>query len=362
MARILIDGRVLAHAQTSGVERYVTEICRGLATAGAMHHFEVARPTTRARILQHIWEHAYLSWRCVAAGFDLLFCPANIAPLINGRTKLVVTIHGIAFRYSPQSYSKSFYYYYSYLVPRTLERADAIIAVSNAEKQSILQQYPVVPANRIHVVPNGVDHALFKPGGKEQARAVLQQRYGVNDEFVLGVGSFKSLKNFNKLIDAYLALGERLGGARSGHPTPDTLPSKLVLLSGADAPPVRLPSNVIAIGDVGQEMPSFYQAAACLVCPSLYEGFGFPALEAMACGCPVIASRAGALPEICADAAYYIDAHDRQSIADGIMKVVTDSGLRNDLIERGLCRAREFTWERASKDTLKVFDRVLGAT
>ena len=350
MARILFDGRVLAHAQKSGVERYASEISRRLVDARSEHSVAVARPPTRAKAIHHLWEHFYLPFCCVDSGFDLLFCPANIAPMFwPSRVKVVVTAHGIAFRYSPESYSQSFYYYYSCVVPRSLKSADAVIAVSSAEKKSILTQYPFLTESKIHVVPNGIDPSEFNPGDKEQSRQIIELRYGISGEFLLAVGSFKAVKNFNRLIEAFSSIYDRVK-------------LKLVLLGSGEKGIAQIRPNILTVGYIDDDMANFYRAANCLVCPSTYEGFGFPALEAMACGCPVIASNAGALPEICGDAACFVDPHDTKAIADAIIKVTTDDSLKEKMIERGLRRAKEFTWERTVQGTLKVFDKVLAAS
>ena len=350
MASILIDGRTLAHEQTSGVKRYVAEISRRLALACSSHEFEIARPPTSMKVVHHLWEHLYLPLRCLGNRFQLLFCPANIAPALKpGRAKLVLTIHGIAYRYFPESYSKSFSYYYSHLVPRSLKNADAIIAVSNAEKKSILAQFPWVAERKIHVVLSGIDQDVFNHGERFQAQQVLRHRYGIEGDFVLAVGSFKSVKNFAKLVEAYSSVADRLG-------------AKLVLLCGTQSLPVRPHPDVSLIGYVGADMPSFYRAAKLLVCPSSYEGFGFPPLEAMACGCAVLASSAGALPEVCGDAAYYFNANDAPGMAAAIVHFMKEENLRRESIERGFRRVKEFTWERTVSETLKVFETLLVRT
>lgn len=346
MARILIDGRVLAHAHTSGVERYVAEISRRLPLAGSNHRFEIARPPTQAKFAQHLWLHIVLPGCCAAGGYDALFCPANIAPLRKpSGTKLVLTVHGIAYRFSPESYSQSFYRYYSWLVPRSLQSADAILAVSSAEKKSILSEYPKVAAEKIHVIASGLDHAVFNMEGKQAAQEILKRRYGIGGRFILGVGSFTPVKNFAGLIEAYRSIRDRIG-------------AQLVLVGGTSTHALNDSDGIAALGYVEADLRYFYQAAEMLVFPSRYEGFGLPPLEAMACGCPVIVSKAGALPEVCGDAAVYVDAEDCKSIAAAIVEMAGKEALRAEFIARGLRRAKNFTWEKTVAETVKIFDQL----
>ena len=344
MARILIDGRVLSHPPITGVGRYVSEISRRLASAGAPHYFELAQPPTQSRIVHHLWEHLYLPIRCAAGRFSILFCPANIAPLVKPPgVKVVLTIHGIAFRFSPESYDKSFRRYYSFLVPWSLRIADAILTVSTTEKNSILTAYPWISSEKIHVIASGVDHAVFNDQGKPQARDILQRRYGITSNFVLGVGSSKPVKNLARLIEAYQAVRDRIG-------------AQLVLVGEM---PMTVPSNVpgvIALGHIDADLPHFYKAAKMLVFPSLYEGFGFPPLEAMACSCPVIVSTAGALPEVCGDAAHYVAAEDVGAITAAMVQIAEDAELQNTLVDRGCRRAKNFTWEKTAAETVKIFE------
>jgi len=352
MVKVVVDGRVLSHARMSGVERYVVEICRALQDVGSNHSFVLAKPPSGSKILRHAWEHFALPVQCLKEKADLLFCPANIAPLFRPRRiRLVVTIHGLAFRHYPQAYTKGFNFYYSHLLPRVLRRADAIVAVSGAEKNSILDQYGWMDHEKIYIVHSGINHEMFRVGRRDNAKEILRNRFGITGKFVLAVGSQTAVKNFRRLVEAFLQIANGAG-------------VNLVLVCGAG--PFRYErggnakhSRVRLLHNVGNELPLFYQAAEMIVVPSQYEGFGFPALEAMACGCPVVVSNVAALPEVCSDAAYYIDPNDSDSIAAGIEKVLTDENLRQDLIKRGLHRASNFTWEKTARETLKVFDAVM---
>jgi glycosyltransferase involved in cell wall biosynthesis len=153
-------------------------------------------------------------------------------------------------------------------------------------------------------------------------------------------------------VDAYLQIANRTD-------------SKLVLVCGVG--PYRYETTerisdprVMVVRYVDQDLPQFYQAAELTIVTSKYEGFGFPALEAMACGCPVVVSNVAALPEVCGEAALYVDPDDTQSIADTMLLVLNNENLRCDLIERGFCRVKKFTWEKTVGDILEVFEEILG--
>lgn len=353
MAKVVVDGRVLNHSHISGVERYVGEICRTLLDIESRHRIVIATPPFGGRILSHFWEHICLPLVCLKENADLLFCPANIAPLVrSSRIRLVVTIHGLAFRYYPQAYTKGFDYYYSYLIPRVLRSADAILAVSKAEKESILDQYGGLDPKKIYPIHNGINHDIFNLDRKNGAKQLLRQRYGIRGKFILAVGSLTVVKNMGRLVDAFLRIA-------------DGTDAKLVLVCGVGPYRYEMGAEIkdprlTIVRNVDRDLTRFYQAAELTVLPSRYEGFGFPALEAMACGCPVVVSNVAALPEICADAALYVDPNDTQNVADAMRRILTDDSLRQHLVDRGLDRVKQFTWQKTVAETIAVFDDVLG--
>ena len=235
-----------------------------------------------------------------------------------------------------------------------IRAAAAVIAVSEATKRDLVTHLGA-PPERVFVVYEGVDHRLFRP----VERRLLDARY------VLFVGSEHPRKNLVTLLRAFASL-TRERAFRD---------LKLVKLGAAGGPegPFRddtlravrelgLERDVVFTGPVDDEdLPVYYSGAECLVLPSLYEGFGLPPLEAMACGCPAIVSSAGSLPEIAGDAALAVDPRDADALAAAIRAVLTDDTLRADLRRRGRARAASFTWERAGAETMRVYDAVLAA-
>jgi glycosyltransferase involved in cell wall biosynthesis len=234
-------------------------------------------------------------------------------------------------------------------------RAAAIIAISEATREDIVR-YLGYPRERIFVVYHGVDHDLFRP---------VEER-PLEEPYILFVGSEHPRKNLPTLLEAFKLL--KAEGRRFRH-------LKLVKVGaagGGEAPfrqqtlqalaRLGLDGDVLFVEGVpDHQLPAYYAGAEVLVNPSLYEGFGFPPLEAMACGCPVIVSSAGALPEVAGEAALVVDPSDPRALAEAIRQVLTDPSLRRRLVERGLRRAAQFSWERCARETEQVYERVEAA-
>ncbi len=184
---------------------------------------------------------------------------------------------------------------------------------------------------------------------------MVQKRYGLGN-YLLYIGDMRPYKNLERSLEAFARLNLTdlsfvIGGKKDPHFYPGIEKKVDRLL---------LKDKVIFLGYVPEEdLPHLYSEAAAFVFPSLYEGFGLPPLEAMACGCPVVASNAGSLPEVCGDAVRYVDPYDVESIARGIHEVLTDEVMRQNLRAKGLERAKLFSWERAAKEHLKIFEECL---
>jgi glycosyltransferase involved in cell wall biosynthesis len=292
-------------------------------------------------------------------GVKLVHEPHYVLPPAIG-CRSVVTIHDCIHLMFPQYLpSKLAYVYAKASMWSATRKADRILTVSEASKRDILRFFDVKP-EKVAVIHNAIDERFLAPADATRMDLV-RQRYQLDHPFILYVGNIKPHKNVERLIDAF-------GRARTAGP--DGL--KLVIIGDelSRYPALRqavhrhkLDKQVRFLGFQPQEtLAAFYRLARAFVFPSLYEGFGLPPLEAMACGCPVVASRAASLPEVCGDAAYYIDPMDVHSIAEGMYKVLVDDELRHSLTEKGGERAKLFTWERTAQQTLKVFGDVIGAT
>ena len=270
------------------------------------------------------------------------------------RVKNVVTIHDIPQHSNPYSGTR----HPEKKIRRYAEimaGADRIIADSAYTKADILRFYPV-PEERIDVVHLGVDD-LIRPADEETIQAALL-RYGIRSPYLLHVGRVEKKKNLSRALEAFAGIRKR-----SAHPIQ-------IVLAGTPGPGgeevfqtierLGLKEDVRHVGYVRQEdLPALYSGALLFLFPSLYEGFGMPVLEAMACGTPVLTSDVTSLPEVVGDAAVQVDPLDVESIAREILRLVEDGQLREEYVRKGLERAKEFTWERTARETLAVYRKAL---
>ena len=261
------------------------------------------------------------------------------------RCRSVVTIHDCIHLMFPQYLpSKLAYVYAKGSMWSATRKADRVLTVSEASKRDILRFFDI-PAEKVEVIYNAIDERFL--GDADTHRMDLtRQRYQLDHPFVLYVGNIKPHKNIERLIDAFAIVSRR---------GPDDL--KLIIIGDelSKYPVLRqsvhrhqLDKRVRFLGFQPQAtLAAFYRLARAFVFPSLYEGFGLPPLEAMACGTPVVTSNVSSLPEVAGGAALLVDPYDAEAIADGMVRAVTDESLRADLIARGLARAREFSWKHS---------------
>ena len=233
-----------------------------------------------------------------------------------------------------------------------VKKAARIIAVSEATKRDLVH-YLGIPGENITVVYEGIDHRLFRPTSRRL----------VDYPYLLFVGSEQPRKNFTGLLKAFSLLKSkgrfkdlklvkvgRAGGVRAPQFRQHTLQAVRELgLSG---------EVVFTDYVAGEDLPAYYSGAECLILPSIYEGFGFPPLEAMACGCPVIVSNVASLPEVTGEAAVKVDPYDADGLAGALQTVLTDEHLKRQLVSKGFGRAKQFSWERAARETLSVYREV----
>jgi glycosyltransferase involved in cell wall biosynthesis len=351
----IINGRFLTQ-RTTGVQRYARELVGALdaildSTAGikitvmsprlsnpppAWRNIELQQV---GRLQGHAWEQLELPW--YSRG-KLLFCPGNTAPAISllGSQPVVVTVHDLSYRYFPDTYHLAFRLWYGSIVPLVLRHARAVITVSETERLAILAHYPEID-QRLCAIQNGGLPADFG----ERLNNVSNRGY------VLYVGSLSKRKNFPNILDVatrlarkrnlqFVFVGSTLGGIYNTNvKTPIELASFINFAGQIDDP---------------RALSSYYKHAACLLFPSLYEASPLPPIEAMACGCPVVASDIPSLRERCGDAALYCNPHDIDSIATATERIIDDNTLQQRLRTLGYQRAATFTWEQCARQTLHV--------
>lgn len=354
-------------AQHTGTERYSRRIVDALLAAAPDHRFILyvnstpppAEPppnaTFRCIPFPRLWTHLRLSAELRSHPVDALFVPAHVVPPVHPRTT-VVTIHDLGYLHEPGAHTTWARRYLDWSTRWSVRAAARVIAISNATRDDLIRRYRV-PAAKIHVIPHGVDEA-FRPLPKEEVTAALD-RIGLRQPYVLFVGTLQPRKNIPRLIAAF-------------HLMADENPALLLVLAGtrgwlaeqidaaiADSPHrdrIMLPGHV-ADGD----LPALYSGACAAALPSLYEGFGLPVLEAMACGTPVVVSDRGSLPEVAGSAGIMVDPIDPASIAAGL-RCALDPSERSARVEAGLRHAAAFSWRTAALRTLAVIEEAAGLT
>jgi glycosyltransferase involved in cell wall biosynthesis len=249
----------------------------------------------------------------------------------------------------PEWFSARFAAWYKWLLPRLAKQVRHIIAVSEFTKRRAVELLGI-PQEKVTVIPNGVD-ARFSPRTEEEILCMRRSLGITCPAYLLYVGSLEPRKNLQRLLQAW-TVAQR------------TVPPEIELVvAGAKGSSLvfeecslgAVPARVHFMGYVADEqLPALYAGSLALLYPSLYEGFGLPPLEAMACGTPVVTSANTSLPEVVGDAAILVDAEDIQSIAEAIARIASSDSLRGELRGRGLERAKEFTWERTAEQTLRL--------
>ncbi|MGE5262982.1 MAG: glycosyltransferase family 4 protein, partial [Acidobacteriota bacterium] len=268
----------------------------------------------------------------------------------------LVTVHDLSYVRVPECFPAVLKNYLDRAVPRALRRADLVLADAASTARDLQDVYGL-PPDRIKVLYSGVDGSF---GGQvtEEDQARVRQKYDLRGPYLLSVGTLQPRKNYARLIQAFAQVVSNGGPAAPPFPT-----LKLVIAGGqgwmydevyATVARLGLGDRVVFTGFTPDaDLPALYALATLLVYPSLYEGFGLPVAEAMACGAPVVSSNASSLPEVAGDAAVYFDPRDVDAMAAAIRGALVDESLRRRLSDRGRVQVRQFTWERAAAQLLE---------
>jgi glycosyltransferase involved in cell wall biosynthesis len=297
---------------------------------------------------QEPWRQLLLPFQLRKYEIDVCFF-TNFVLSVLARCPMVLTIHDLSFKLFPRTHSLRRVIWARSLVPVSTRRSKHIIADSNNTKLDLLR-FMNISDDKIEVVHLGAPSQFNPEPQPEDAEAL--KHYGISNPYVLFVGTLEPRKNLNFLIkgfekaiqsnpDLHMVLAGRRGWMAQA--IFDELERRDLL------------GKVHITGYVkDRHLPSLYREAAAFIYPSLYEGFGLPPLEAMACGTPVIVSKGSSLPEVVGDAGLYIDPLSVSELADAIKRVTGEPDLAADLIEKGLRQAAQFSWERAAKETLDI--------
>jgi glycosyltransferase involved in cell wall biosynthesis len=372
-------------AARTGTEHYSYELLAGLARRdrGTRYTLYCNQPPAvlpplgsnfalRRMPFPRLWTHARLSAELLAHPPDALFVPAHVLPLgapLRQGMRTVVTIHDLGYLRFPEAHTPAHRLYLRLSTLWSARAATRLIAVSAATRDDLIRLAGVQPA-KIAVIHHGLSQR-FQPVEDPAVIKAAQARYGIKPPYFFYVGTIQPRKNLARLIEAFADLGVGgwgVGGGGGGTPPPNpyspTSNPQLVIagkrgwLTGPierRAAELGVAARVHFAGYVaGDDLPALLSGSLAFVFPSLYEGFGMPVLEAMACGAPVLTSTTSSLPEVAGAAALLADPTDTASIAAGLARLAADAGLRAELRVRGLVRAAEFTWDRCAEQTLAV--------
>lgn len=383
--KIGIDARFLTHPQKGGFKTYTENLISALARIDKENEYILYLDRTpdqyakipdqsnfSMKVLRQLpvlgmpWrEQVALRMQVSKDHIDLFHSPCLSAPLFLS-CPLVITIHDMIWLF-PEKYSQSGSWslhwklmeWYNMFVPSYASKsAAAIITVSQFSKESILEHLSI-DGNLIYVTREGPS-AAFRPVQNSELASSLRKKHGLNSNFVLAIGSADPRKNIDTLMNAYAMLPEDI---RENY--------RLVIVWTAPFLAPSISKKIDSLGLTGyvhfldhisnEDLVLLYNEASLFVFPSLFEGFGLPPLEAMACGTPVVAANNSSIPEIVGDAALLFDAQDVAAMSAAMLKVLNDDMTRQELIKRGLNRSRTFSWEECARETLAVYKKALSA-
>ena len=318
-------------------------------------------PSISERNLTRIWHRLQIPFPRVewltGGAIDLFHATDFVLAPVSAKTKML-TVHDLAFMRYPEAAMPSLHHYLNIVVPRSIGRADHVIADSGHTAQDLEELWPQL-AGRISVVQGAVDHSFFRRVTDQNALQATRRKYGLDDRpFILGLSTLQPRKNFARLIRAFHAARQEASlphqlviGGKKGWLFDDIFNTVRDLNLEED---VHFPGFI-----ADSDLPALYSAAEFFAYPSLYEGFGLPIIEALACGTPVLTADNSCLPEAGGDGALYVDAESVDSIAGGITRLAAQPELRAKLAAAGQAHARAFTWQRSLRHLLDAYERAL---
>jgi glycosyltransferase involved in cell wall biosynthesis len=353
-----IDASRSVAQERTGTENYSLNLIRHLLALQGDHRYRLYfnRPPSHDLRLEtynlqimsfpRLWTHLRLSWEIARRPPDLLFVPAHVLPIVHPH-RSVVTVH------YPEAHRLLDRIYLDLSTRYNARVATHLIADSSVTKRDLIKRYRTRP-DKITVVYPGYDEATFQPVRDEETIEAVKTRCGITGDYILFVGTLQPRKNLIRLIEAFSNLQYPISNIQ-------------LVIAGKkgwlyeqifqQVEKLGLERKVVFPGYVaGGDLPALLSGARLFVFPSLYEGFGFPVLEAMSCGTPVVCSNASCLPEVAGDAAVLVDPLDVAGLAAAMERVLVAEELRDELVERGFEQVRKFSWERCARETLDVLE------
>ncbi|MFX1237851.1 MAG: glycosyltransferase family 4 protein [Promethearchaeota archaeon] len=325
--RLFIDKRALVHFVQTVNKNKITIVDGNLSSDFGF----------RGHLIRLLWTNKL----CIQNKTKLIFNTSQLEGCLFHK-KQIITVHDLIPLITQGRYKKQ-YFYFKYLLPLIMRNSARILTGSHHTKHLIMKFYKI-PEQKITVIPYGVN-ILFLNKTPQQKKM----------RYILYVGRLSPEKNVEGLIKAFEIIIRKFDHDIILKLTGDEKQLNFIITKN-----VR--NKLEFVGHPNDEnLIELYRNALLFVFPSFYEGFGLPPLEAMACGCPVVISNVASLPEVCGDAAYYVDPNNIESIAEGIYKVLTDEALRKSMIEKGLQRAKLLSWEKSAREHIKVFEEVVNS-
>jgi len=364
--KIAVDARILSESVT-GIGRYTYEVLERLVCSEHEWYLYSHRPIQvgqwdrsnitlrtfnfKGRLTRMIWAQTVLPYLAANDSVDLFWSPAHRIPFfLPSKIKTVVTIHDLVWRHAGKSMRKSSRLLDSFMMPYAIKRSDRVISVSSATTLDLIHEYPEL-ANKISTIALGSNYNKISYDAEINHVKINKKKY------ILFVGTLEPRKNLENLIKAFSKVINRLsidislvvvGGKGWGGVDPSELARKYCI-----------EEKVIILGYVSDEHLCYlYKYAIFLAMPSFYEGFGLPIIEAMSLGTPVLTSNCSSMPQIAGNAAVLVNPHDVASIGDGIIKMLTNSSLLENLSKNAIENSKKYSWDTAFTNTLNIFENI----
>ncbi|MDX1665539.1 MAG: glycosyltransferase family 1 protein [Candidatus Promineifilaceae bacterium] len=363
-----IDASRAAKAQRTGTEGYAYHLIQALAPLAAERgvrlrlYFNNSPPPGAMPDGKHIrvsllpfprlWTHLRLAHALHRRPPDVFFTPAHVIPLTY-RAPAVATVHDLGYHFFPKAHTRAQRAYLRWSTRHNVQRAQRIIADSEATRADLVSLYGIAP-EKIRVIYPGVDPDLAPVRDEEYLQAV-RARYGIDAPYLLYLGTLQPRKNLRRLLRAYLESGVDyhlvLAGSVGWRAQP--LLDEVAALPAHDAKRVHLPGFIAE-----EDKAALLSGAHALLFPSLYEGFGFPVLEAQQCQTPVLCAKNSSLPEVAGAGALLVEAEDTAALAAAIRRMALDDALREQLVEAGAANVARFSWPETARQVLDLLEAV----
>ncbi len=353
-----------------GMETYESGVIKGIASLNSINQYTIYGSAPKEQ-LQKLTNNSHFDFKPICVNstwaryiyglpFSLLKNPVDLLhvcmfPPLFSPVPYIYTVHDLAHITHPEFFPDGHVNRIKYLLEKGVQKSTHIISISEFTKQDILANFDI-PAEKITVIYNGLDTQYKQIKDKLSVQQFLG-KYEINSPYILYTGRIQARKNIVRLLQAFNLIKKK-----------NKIPHKLVIVGKPDweyrefedeLKKIDMGDDIIQLGHVESEaLPYLYNGADVFVFPSFYEGFGFPPIEAMACGTPVVCSNATSLSEVVSDAALTVSPYDVEGFAKSIINILDDDKLRQSLIEKGLNRAKNFSWEKTAEQTLNVYTKV----